>query len=65
MNRPDPELAQDVAAASAAYLLTMLPAIMRLPRDEAFERLTMHFEAAISAYLDGVRGWELPAPSGN
>jgi hypothetical protein len=60
----DAQLADDVAAASAAYLFNVLPSIVALPPPEAFERLKGHFEAALAAYADGTDGW-IPEPSDN
>lgn len=51
-------LASDVAAASAAYLLTVLDEILKLPARDRCERLAVHFEAALVAFEDGKKGWE-------
>lgn len=57
------DLADDCAAASAAYVLNcVLPTLAALPAPERFERLKSCFEACIAALLDGMRGWE---PSDN
>ncbi len=57
--------AEDVAAASAAYLYNALPAILQLSPPEAFERLTRLFRANIDAYRDCRVGWVPPDPSNN
>lgn len=62
--RPDSDLAGDVCAASAAYLLNVLPDLVTLPATELFNRLAAHFEAALAAYRDGMNGW-IPEPSRN
>jgi hypothetical protein len=63
MTMPE-QLIEDVCAASAAYLFNVLPEIAKLPAKEQFERLAVHFEAALLAYKDGMRGWnEIPEPS--
>ncbi len=61
----DSHLAEDVCAASAAYLFNLLPELVKLPATEQFERLAAHFEAAITAYVDGLAGWIIPEPSKN
>jgi hypothetical protein len=62
MTRDDhPELdplAEDVAAASAAYLWGVLPEILKTAPEEAVRRLAQHFETAIRAYLDGRENWD-------
>ena len=60
----DPDLADDVAAASAAYLFNVLPEILKLPASERYARLAVHFEACLCAYKDGLAGW-VPEPSKN
>ena len=62
---PPGDHAGDVAAASAAYLFNLLPAIAALPASEAFWRLETHFLAAIAAYRDARAGWACPDPSAN
>ncbi|QJW94195.1 hypothetical protein [Frigoriglobus tundricola] len=62
--RPNSALADDVCAASAAYLFNLLPDLVKLPAPEQFQRLAAHFEAALLAYHDGINGW-LPEPSQN
>ena len=62
--------AEDVAAASAAYLFNVLPGITALPAPEAFERLKLHFETAIMTYqrmaAEGAHACtRLPQPSQN
>ena len=51
------EQAQDVAAASAAYLIDILPELLQLSPPEQFRRLADHFETSILAYCDAVRGF--------
>jgi hypothetical protein len=51
--------AEDVAAASAAYLLPELPSILRLAAPEAFDRLRNHFQTAIIVFVDGPSEWGL------
>jgi hypothetical protein len=41
----------DVTAASAAYLYNCLPEILKLTPSEQYERLRLHFEAALAAYV--------------
>jgi hypothetical protein len=50
-------LAEDVAAASAAYLWDVLPEILKSAPEEAVRRLALHFETAIRAYLEGLENW--------
>jgi hypothetical protein len=59
------QLAEDVSAASAAYLWNVLPDIATLSATEGFERLADHFRTAFLAYFDGLEGWGLPEPSEN
>jgi hypothetical protein len=61
----DPNLAEDVCAASAAYVVDVLPELMKLPPAEQFARLAAYFEAALMAYRDGLAGWIAPEPSKN
>jgi hypothetical protein len=58
------QLTETVAAASAAYVYTLLPDLAALPPRAAFERLKAHFEAALIAYTDGLDGWGEPEPGG-
>lgn len=60
----NPDLIEDVCAASAAYLFYLLPDLVKLPAPEAYKRLAAHFEAALLAYRDGLAGW-VPEPSVN
>jgi hypothetical protein len=41
----------DVTAASAAYLYNCLPEILKLTPSEQYERLRLHFEAALAAFV--------------
>lgn len=50
-------LTADVAGASAAYLLGVLPEILSAPPAVAFGRLADHFETAIRAYCEGLENW--------
>lgn len=59
------ELIDDICAASAAYMLNMLPQYRALNESELFERLKAHFEAAITAFIHGAAGWNVPEPSTN
>lgn len=54
------QAADDVAAASAAYLWNVLPSIAELPDTDGFARLKMHFLTAIQVYQGEVDG-ETPA----
>lgn len=56
---------QGVAAASAAYLVNMLPEYAALNGSELFERFKDHFAAALTALIDGASGWGVPVPSDN
>ena len=56
-------LAEDVAAASAAYLWDVLPEIMATAPEEAVRRLALHVETAIRAYLDGREKWGFRPPN--
>lgn len=60
----DRQLMNDVAAASAAYLLPELPKLARMPQKQAFEKLTLFLEATLMAYREGEGGW-MPEPSQN
>ena len=60
----DPDLIDDVAQASAAYLVNTLPDILKLPATQRYERLVSHFEAAIAAYRHG-HAARIPEPSNN
>ena len=62
---PAGDPADDVAAASAAFLFNLLPAIAALPAPEAFERLAGHFRANLTAYRDARAGWAAADPSDN
>jgi hypothetical protein len=53
-------LAEDVAAASAAYLWDVWPEIAKAPPEEAIRRLALHFGTAIRAYLEGLENWGFP-----
>ena len=67
MARPS-KLAQDVSAASAAYLVNLLPGLAEAPMEEAFDRLRLSFEAAIAAYRFNARRLRrrhCPEPSDN
>jgi hypothetical protein len=59
------QLANDVAAASAAYLIDCLPEILGLPAHEVIHRLELHIHTAIVAYLESTRNWDIPEPSRN
>ncbi len=59
------QLAEDVAAASAAYLVNVLPEIIKLPASQMFERLKTHFSTAFLAYSEGLENWGFPEPSEN
>jgi len=59
-----PDLMEDVISASAVYLFNVLPEIVKLPAGEQFKRLSVHFEAALMAYKDGLAGW-VSEPSNN
>ena len=61
----DPELVEDIALTSAAYLITVLPEVLKLPPSDRFDRLASHFEAALAAYRQGLAGWVVPEPSVN
>lgn len=62
---PD-ELADDVAAASAAYALNVLNDIIALPASEVYQRLYDLFRVAILAYTEGGAGWQgILEPSSN
>jgi hypothetical protein len=41
----------DVAAASAAYLYNCLPEILKLTPSEQYERLRVHIETALIAFV--------------
>jgi hypothetical protein len=47
-----PQLAEDVAAASAAYLFLALPELLQLPASELHARLTEQFQTAICACFE-------------
>ena len=51
------QLAEDVAAASAAYAFNVLQEIMALPAPEAYQRLFELFRVAILAFEDGQSSW--------
>lgn len=59
------QLAEAVSEASAAILFNVLPALIKLPASECHERLRVHFATALSAYHQGLRGWDFPTPSRN
>lgn len=63
MNR---KVAEDVAAASAAYAYNLLADISALPAPECYERLNALFLTAIQAYCEFEHGWAIPPmPSDN
>jgi hypothetical protein len=64
MKTANQELIEDVCAASAAYLVNVMPALAGLETCELFKRLVTHFEAALRAYRDGLRS-NIPEPSEN
>ena len=66
--RPRPNAAlHDCAAASAAYLVNLLPALAALDKREAYARLHLHFQAALAAYRHETRQprRRVPKPSRN
>ena len=56
--------ADDVAAASAAYLDTILYDLLTLPPKERFERLALHFRANLEAFQEA-QARRIPVPSDN
>lgn len=44
------KLKDDVCSASAAYLCTVLPELMTLPKSELFDALRLHLRANLAAY---------------
>lgn len=61
----DVGLAVDVAAASAAHLVNLLPALMALDPAERYARLRAHLEGSLIAYRDLAGGFHAPSPSAN
>ena len=59
------ELISDISAASSAYVVNLLPWICKLGAAEQFNKLAAHFEAALLAYKDGLKGWSEIEPSRN
>ena len=59
------ERAEDVAAASAAYLLNILPGIVASDPSEGFRRLSIHIQTVILAYVGENVGFCVPEPSEN
>jgi hypothetical protein len=55
--------AEYVASSYAANLWNVLPGIVKLPCVEGFERLVLHFEAALAAFSEGCG--QFPEPSEN
>ena len=55
------ERVRDVAAASAAYLIDILPELLKLSPPDRFRRLADCFETNILAFCDAVRGFD-PGP---
>ena len=60
----EPDLVDDVSAASAAYLFNLLPALVKRPASEQYESLAAHFEAALMAYRDALAGLFDDEPTG-
>lgn len=58
-----PTLAEDISAASGAYLWSVLPDIMNAGPREGHRRLTEHFLTAIDVYIETVETQQLPEPS--
>lgn len=58
--RIDHTLADDVSAASAAYLFNLLPGFATLPAPDVYERLQHHIFAALVAYAEAAKNWGLP-----
>lgn len=57
---------KDVAAASAAYTVNLIPELAKLTMTEAFERLKLHYMAALEAYRFNTRRvMKIPKPSRN
>ena len=62
---PPGDPARDVAAASAACLFNLLPAIAALPACDGYRRLEGHFRACLEAYRDRPAMRTVPDPSAN
>lgn len=54
-------LIEDVTAASAAYLVNVLPEIAKLPASEQYKRLEAHFLACLMAYRECLKDWLIPS----
>jgi hypothetical protein len=52
MTQHSEQLASDVAAASAAYIVLLMPELVTLPEPDLHARLQEHFETAIRAYFE-------------
>jgi hypothetical protein len=57
--------AEDVAAASAAYLWNILPGLIESTPCEGFERLACYIQTAIRAYFGDQESFLVPEPSVN
>jgi hypothetical protein len=57
-------LAEAIASQAAASLWNVLDIVMKLPAPQAFERIKLHVEGAITAYKRSERR-VFPAPSDN
>jgi hypothetical protein len=65
MRSYDEHRAEDVSAASAAYIWDVLPEIMSSESGEGFQRLAIYVHTAIKAYFGDEEYFVVPEPSRN